>query len=106
MNCWSSASSATAFTSFGFRLAWKNTLFTQRGRNSKRILISSPELMVRPKAGKPTSKRAVMPAFVISHAVRERISGPGLLMAIRPLLPDPLALKLNWAISRPNCRTR
>ena len=41
------------------------------GRKSKRIFSSSVALIVRPLAGKPTKKRAVMPFSVISQAVRE-----------------------------------
>ena len=62
--------------------------------------------MEMPLAGKPASKRAVMPLILHSQAVRLRISGPGWLVAIRPLLPEPFALKLYLAISWQNCLTR
>ena len=68
--------------------------------------MSSPEFIVLPKAGKPTSKRAVIPVPVHSQAERVRTSCPGLLVAISPLLPEPFALKLNRAISWLKQRSR
>ena len=50
--------------------------------------------MVRPFAGKPTSNRTISDLPSSSTAVRRITSGPGLLVEISPLFPEPFALKL------------
>ena len=92
---WSSARKSTfSREDFGQEAAsrvWR----TQSGRKSNKILISSPALMVRPLAGKPISIRTSTSPFAgfTLQALRSKISCPGRLMPIRPLLPEPLALK-------------
>ena len=49
--------------------------------------------MVRPLAGKPIKKRAMISLSVISQAERSRTSWPQWLTEIRPLFPEPFARK-------------
>jgi len=68
--------------------------FTICGRKSSKIFSSSCALIVRPFAGKPTSNLTISNFSVNSTAVRRITSGPGLLVEINPLFPEPFALKL------------
>ena len=92
--CWSSARSATVRASSARRRPASSTEPTQRGTKSQSILTSSGAAIERPRAGNPASKRRVTPRSSQVQAVRSRISGPGRLVASRPLLPEPEALKL------------
>ena len=104
--CWSSASWATARSRRPSRPEQHRVSCTHLGRKSNKIFSSSRALMVRPLAGKPTSRRSSTSPRSGSRrqAVRSSTSGPQRLTEIRPLWPEPLAWKENWAARRPNWR--